>query len=126
MTYGSTGLPIDDNTNWLPYNGAGSALMGLDQARIVGQMMKSNNGKFTVDLANSGSAPAFFVRMKVIRASDGEIVTPVFFDDNYIVLLPGEKKSVQLDVTMLKQEDRNTPLLLHLEGVNLPGLAVRL
>jgi hypothetical protein len=126
ITYVSTGLPIDDNTYWLPFNGDGRALMELDQARIVGQMMKSNNGRFTVDLANSGSVTAFFVRMKVIRASDGEIVAPVFFDDNYIVLLPGEKKSVQLDVTLLKQDDRNTPLLLHLEGVNLPGLTVRL
>lgn len=126
ITYVSTGLPIDDNTYWLPYNGDGKALMELDRAKIVGQMMKSNNGKFTVDLANSGSAVAFFVRMKVIRASDGEIVTPVIIDDNYIVLLPGEKKSVQLDLTLLKQDDRNTPLLLHLEGVNLPGQTVRL
>ncbi len=126
ITYVSTGLPIDENTYWLPFNGDGRELMELPEAKIVGQMMKSNNGKFTVDLANSGSVAAFFVRMKVIRASDGEIVTPVFFDDNYIVLLPGEKKSVQLDITLLKQDERNTPLLLHLEGVNLRGQTVRL
>ncbi len=100
--------------------------MGLDAAKVVGQMMKSNKDKYTVDLANSGNVAAFFVRMKVVRASDGEMVTPVFFDDNYIVLLPGEKRSVQIDVTMLKQEDRNTPLMLHLEGVNLPGQMIRL
>ncbi|MFZ2286607.1 MAG: glycoside hydrolase family 2 TIM barrel-domain containing protein [Bacteroidales bacterium] len=126
ITYVSTGLPIDDNTYWIPFNGDGTQLMGLDPAKVVGQMMKSNNGKYTVDLANSGDVAAFFVRMKVMRASDGEMVTPVFLDDNYIVLLPGERKSILVDVTLLKESDRNTPLLLHLEGVNLPGQTVRL
>ena len=88
--------------------------------------MKSSNGKYTVDLANSGSVAAFFIRMKVIRATDGEMITPVFFDDNYIVLLPGEKKSIQVDVTGVNDEERNTPLLLHLEGFNLQPSLVRL
>ncbi len=126
ITYVSTGLPIDDNTYWFPYNGDGKTLMGLDPAKVVGQMMKSNKDRYTVDLANSGNVAAFFVRMKVVRASDGEMVTPVFFDDNYIVLLPGEKRSVQVDVTKLKEDDRKTPLLLQLEGVNLPGQMIRL
>ncbi len=126
ITYVSTGLPIDDNTYWLPRNGDGRELMGLATTKVVGQMMKSNKGKYSVDIANSGDVAAFFVRMKVIRASDGEMVTPVFFDDNYIVLMPGEKKSIQVDVTMLGQDDQNTPLLLHLEGVNLPEQVIRL
>lgn len=126
ITYVSTGLPIDDNTYWIPFNGDRKALTELPGAKVVGQMMKSNKGKYTVDLANSGDVAAFFVRMKIVKALDGEMVTPVFFDDNYIVLLPGERKSVQIDATMLKQEDRNTPLLLHLEGINLPGQVVRL
>jgi hypothetical protein len=126
ITYVSTGLPMDDNTYWFPWNGERENLTGLPEARIVGQMMKSNNGKYSVDLANSGSVAAFFVRMKVLRASDGEMVTPVYIDDNYIVLLPGEKKSIQLDVTGLKDDDRNTPLLLHLEGFNLQPVIVRL
>jgi hypothetical protein len=42
------------------------------------------------------------------------------------VLLPGERKSIDVDLTALGQEDRNTPLLLHLEGFNLPPVVVRL
>ncbi len=126
ITYVSTGLPVDENTYWLPYDGDQTVLMQLDAAKVVGQMMKSNNGKYTVDLANSGNVSALFVRMKVVRVSDGEMVTPVFFDDNYIVLMPGERRSVQVDVTKLKQEDQKTPLMLHLEGVNLAGMLVRL
>jgi hypothetical protein len=126
ITYVSTGLPIDENIYWLPYNGDNEELVKLPPAKIVGQMMKSNSGKYTVDLANSGDVAAFFVRMKVVRASDGVMVTPVFIDDNYIVLLPGEKKTLVVDVTGLKDEDRNTPLMLHLEGINLAPSMIRL
>jgi hypothetical protein len=126
ITYVSTGLPMDDNTYWLPYNDDKTALTKLPEARVVGQMMKSNNGKFTIDLANSGDVAAFFVRMKVIRDTDREIVTPVFIDDNYIVLLPGEKKSIIVDTSMLTEENKHIPLLLHLEGINLPAMKIRL
>ncbi len=126
ITYVSTGLTVDENTYWLPGDGDQKALMALDRAKIVGQMMKSSQGKFTVDIANSGDVAAFFVRMKVVRAIDGKMVTPVFFDDNYIVLLPGEKKSITVDVNLLESNDRNTPLMLHLEGVNLPEQTIRL
>jgi mannosylglycoprotein endo-beta-mannosidase len=126
ITYVSTGLPIDENVYWFPKNDDGKVLMQLGSAKIVGQMMKSDNGKFTVDVANSGDVAAFFVRMKVVRASDGEMVIPVFFDDNYIVLMPGEKKSVLVDITSLSNDDRNTPLMLHLEGVNLAPTMIRL
>ncbi len=126
ITYVSTGLTVDENTYWFPGNGDRKALMALGKAKIVGQMMKSNQGKFTVDIANSGDVAAFFVRMKVVRTIDGKMVTPVFFDDNYIVLLPGEKKSITVDVNLLESEDRNTPLMLHLEGVNLPEQTIRL
>jgi hypothetical protein len=126
ITYVSTGLTMDENTYWFPAGGDRKNLVTLPEAKIVGQMMKSKDGLFTVDLANSGTVAAFFVRMKVIRASDGEMITPAFMDDNYIVLLPGEKKTVQVDVTGVKAEERNTPLLLHLEGFNLQPVVVRL
>lgn len=126
VTYVSTGVVIDENTYWLPANNDRKALMQLPQAKVVGQMMKNNSGRFTVDIANSGSVAAFFIRLKVVKALDGEMVTPVFFDDSYITILPGEKKSIVVDVTSLKEEDRNTPLLLHLEGVNLPATTIRL
>jgi hypothetical protein len=54
------------------------------------------------------------------------MVTPVFFDDNYIVILPGEKKSITIDINSLRQDDKNTPLMLYFEGVNLPGQVIRL
>ena len=126
ITYVSTGLSVDESTCWFPRGGERKLLTALPEAKVVGQMMKSNKGVYMVDLANSGTVAAFFVRLKVMRALDGVTVMPVFMDDNYIVLLPGEKKSIEVDVTGLDEDDRNTPLLLHLEGFNLPGQVIRL
>jgi hypothetical protein len=126
ITYVSTGLPVDENTYWLPKEGERKYLTSLPETKIVGQMMKSSGGKYSVDLANSGNVAAFFVRLKVIRATDGVMITPAFLDDNYLVLLPGERKSIEIDVSDVKEDERNTPLLLHLEGFNLQPSMVRL
>jgi len=123
ITYLSTGVTIDENTYWLPYENRQEAFMQLRDAKVVSQMTKNNSGKITVDLANSGDVAAFFVRMKVIKTLTQEMLSPVFFDDNYIVIMPGEKKSITIDINLLTQEDRNTPLSLYYEGVNLmPGM----
>ena len=126
ITYLSTGELIDENTYWIPAGNDLRALTTLKEAKVVAQMMKSSNGRFTVDVANSGDVVAFFVRMKVITASDGEMVSPVFIDDNYIVLLPGEKRSIIVDINSLSPEHKNTPLMLEFKGINLPATVIRL
>ncbi len=126
ITYMSTGEQIDESTYWLPASGDRKELTQLKEARIVAQMMKSNRGKFTIEIANSGDVAAFFVRMKVVVALTGEIASPVFFDDNYIVLLPGENRSITVDVNSLAPDKKKTPLLLEFRGVNLPSTVIRL
>src|SRR5215470_10543802 len=45
-----------------------------------------------VTLDNPGKTPAFFVRLKVNKG--GEEILPVIWQDNYITLLPGEKREI--------------------------------
>ena len=47
-----------------------------------------------VTLENPGKNLAFFVRLKVNKGAKGEEILPVVWDDNYISLLPGEKREV--------------------------------
>jgi len=47
-----------------------------------------------VTLENPSKALAFFVRLKVDRGAKGEEILPVVWEDNYISLLPGEKREV--------------------------------
>ena len=47
-----------------------------------------------VTIENPGKTVAFFVRLKVDKDKGGEEVLPVIWQDNYISLLPGEKREI--------------------------------
>ncbi|MGA9977567.1 MAG: sugar-binding domain-containing protein [Candidatus Sulfotelmatobacter sp.] len=47
-----------------------------------------------VTLENPSKSLAFFVRLKVDKGEKGEEILPVVWEDNYISLLPGEKREV--------------------------------
>jgi len=47
-----------------------------------------------VMLENPSKNLAFFVRLKVSKGKGGEEVLPVVWEDNYVSLLPGEKRAV--------------------------------
>jgi exo-1,4-beta-D-glucosaminidase len=47
-----------------------------------------------VTLENSSKNLAFFVRLKVDKGAKGEEILPVVWEDNYISLLPGEKREI--------------------------------
>jgi exo-1,4-beta-D-glucosaminidase len=41
---------------------------------------------------------AFLVRLRLLKGRDGEEVLPIFCDDNYLELLPGEKRKITIKV----------------------------
>ncbi len=47
-----------------------------------------------VTVENPSKTLAFFVRMKLDKGKGGEEILPVFWQDNYISLLPGEKREI--------------------------------
>jgi exo-1,4-beta-D-glucosaminidase len=47
-----------------------------------------------VKIENAGSALAFQVRLKLTQGEGGEEVLPVYWEDNYFELLPGESREV--------------------------------
>ncbi len=47
-----------------------------------------------VTLENRGKTIAFFVRLKLEKGKGGEEILPVVWQDNYLSLLPGEKREV--------------------------------
>jgi exo-1,4-beta-D-glucosaminidase len=47
-----------------------------------------------VTIENPTNKLAFFVRLKVNKGAKGEEILPVVWEDNYISLLPGEKREV--------------------------------
>jgi exo-1,4-beta-D-glucosaminidase len=47
-----------------------------------------------VTLENPSKSLAFFVRLKVSKGAKGEEILPVVWEDNYISLLPGERREL--------------------------------
>jgi exo-1,4-beta-D-glucosaminidase len=53
------------------------------------------DGETRVTLTNTGTTVAFFVRLQVTGGADGDEILPVLWDDNYVSLLPGERRELR-------------------------------
>ncbi len=70
----------------------------------------------SVTIENPGTTLAFAVNPKILKLKSKEPVLPVFWEDNYFSLLPGEKKTVRVEFDS-KYLDGDKPLL-KVEGWN--------
>lgn len=57
-------------------------------------VMEDGEWKAVVTLENDTQTPALMIRLNVKGARSGESILPVFYEDNYFSLLPGESKTV--------------------------------
>ncbi|MGA9121321.1 MAG: sugar-binding domain-containing protein [Bacteroidota bacterium] len=67
-------------------------------------------GTMTIFLENRDRGLAFQVELMLLKGKDGDPVVPVFLDDNYISLLPGEQRVVTARYA-LKDLDGQPPVL---------------
>jgi exo-1,4-beta-D-glucosaminidase len=74
-----------------------TSLAQLPKVKLVVSSRSERNGedKVTrVTVENPSKAVAFFVRLKLDKGKGGEEILPVVWQDNYISLLPGEKREI--------------------------------
>jgi exo-1,4-beta-D-glucosaminidase len=74
-----------------------TALGELPPAELKVAATSERNGQeeiTRVRLENTGRAPGFFIRLKVTAGENGEEILPVLWEDNYVSLLPGEKREI--------------------------------
>jgi len=121
------GKLISDNFYWRSNNKSDySALNNLPKVNLkVNSKTKKLNGKYVIDaqITNPSSSPsvAFAVRAQAVKLSNGEEILPVFTNDNYFSLLPGENRNIHIefdadiignDVPKLLVEPYNDPLVV--------------
>jgi exo-1,4-beta-D-glucosaminidase len=53
--------------------------------------------KVGVELENPGDNIAFFIDLKIVNKISRDVILPIFWDDNYLSLLPGERRTVSAD-----------------------------
>jgi exo-1,4-beta-D-glucosaminidase len=69
-----------------------------------------------VTLENPSKSLAFFVRLKVNKGKAGEEILPVLWQDNYVSLLPGEKREISASYSA--SELGNTTPYVEVKGWN--------
>jgi hypothetical protein len=52
--------------------------------------------QITTELHNVSKAPALMVRVKAVREKSGDPILPALYDDNYVALMPGERKTIHI------------------------------
>lgn len=114
----SSGKQVSSNFYWLSSNGDEKAdfadLSKLPAANINATtsaiQQEGNKCKLTVTIENPGTGLAFAVNPKILKLTSKEPVLPVFWEDNYISLLPKEKRVLHVEYD-LKNLDGEKPLL---------------
>jgi exo-1,4-beta-D-glucosaminidase len=91
------------------------ALDTLPTARITAKTHFDEKG-CDVSLANEGPSLAFMLELNLVDG-DGEPAVPVLWGDNYLSLLPGERRSIR--VQFLEPAQAGKKLKLQLKGWNL-------
>jgi hypothetical protein len=79
--------------------------------------------RLVTELTNNAATPAIMVRLKVVRSVAGDRILPALYSDNYVALMPGERRTVTADV---KREDaRGERPRMVVEGFNTGPVSYR-
>jgi exo-1,4-beta-D-glucosaminidase len=125
-----SGTVVSDNRYWLstvpdipgkPVEGLGTfranhksladftTLQRLKQAEVRAAARFEQQGGETVghvELTNAGRTVAFLVNAKVRKGEGGEEAAPAYWDDNYVILMPGETRRVTVRMSTADLEGR--------------------
>lgn len=123
---------VSSNFYWLSSMGDEqadfTALEDLPESHIEisDVVMVQESGKYNITFAmeNTSGILAFDINPKIKGDRSKELVLPVFWDDNYFSLLPGEKRDVS--VSFDKEDLAGERPILHVDGWNLTSLELAL
>ncbi len=119
------GKEISSNFYWLSSKGDENAdftaLGKLPEVELNYSVssVKLEDGKYTavVEIENPSASLAFSINPKIIKGDSKDLVLPVFWEDNYFSLLPGEKRSLKVEFDA-KNLDGTTPVFA-IDGWNI-------
>ncbi len=96
------GQTVSENFYWRGLKeGDYRAIRQLPKVKIEAATRVERQGarwQLTTDLHNVSAQPALMVKLKVVRAKSGDRILPALYSDNYVSLMPGERRSIGIDV----------------------------
>ena len=118
----SSGRALSENTYWrYRAPAAMQALNTAQQTRISASIDKARNSadgrrQLTATVRNDGAAVAVMVRLSLLDARSGDRILPTLYGDNYLWLLPGESRT--LDVSFPASASPSGDPVLQVHGYN--------
>jgi hypothetical protein len=77
------------------------ALRDLPKAKVEAVTHAERQGGrwlLTTTVHNPGITPALMVKLKAVREKSGDRILPAIYSDNYIALMPGERRTVRTEL----------------------------
>ena len=121
--FDSKGSLISDNFTWRSFSKEPVNFSPLDSMPVVKLSTKAStryeDGKMIMDvtLRNPSKNVALMTHLQLHRANSKDRVLPVYYSDNYVSLIPGEKKVVTIEVSEADMKGEK-PLVL-VDGWNI-------
>lgn len=113
------------STNFYLHSMTGEDYTGIRSLPPVRVKMKSRikrageNWEIEAELRNESKTPALMVRVKAVRAKSGDPIVPALYDDNYIALMPGERRTIHIELSDADARGERPKVIL--KGFNLRG-----
>ncbi len=98
------------------------ALEKLPPVQVQATAALETDGRVRVTLRNDSAQLAFQVHVGIRRGGEPSEVLPVYWDDNYLALMPGESRTVT--ARYRKPGAPGAAATLHVDGWNVEPLAV--
>jgi beta-galactosidase/beta-glucuronidase len=70
----------------------------------------------TTELHNPSAQPALMVRLKAVREKSGDRILPAIYSDNYVSLMPGERRTIHTELAHADTRGERPKMLI--EGFN--------
>ena len=124
------GEELAENFTWInaadKYNyTALSCLAETNIASSYKSLGKEKNSKqiYCLTIQNTGSTPAFMIRVKTVNDKTKELILPVYYEDNYFSLMPQESKNITIELDE-KHLNKST-FSFYIEGWNIHSQKVK-
>jgi len=120
----ASGKEISDNLYWLAGEASYRPLNRLPVATLSTSASATRDGdevKVRVRLENRGASAALANKLTLESASDGARILPAYWSDNYVSLLPGETREIEIEYPAGAAQG---PAKLEIRGWNLANAAI--
>jgi hypothetical protein len=116
----SSNEAVSRNFYWLGVDNASyrrlNRLPAASLSATAKSARKGENIRVRVELRNAGTTAALVNKLTLLNASDGSRILPAYYSDNYLSLLPGESREIEIEYPA---KSANGPAQVALRGWNL-------